>query len=80
MIKLVGVLFSVLFIFISNKIYAFSESPHEIPEKLTISFTGKSLKTYLNLVNEIQKTSGYQIFDEFKKKFRINGKYIDKNG
>ena len=80
MTKFVGVLFSVLFILISNNIYAYSDSPHEIPENLTISFTGKSLKTYLNLVEEIKKTPGTQIFDEFKKKFRINGKYIDKNG
>ena len=80
MIKLIGVLFSVLFLFISNNIYAYNNSPHEIPQKLSISFTAKSLKTYLNLVDEIQKTPGYQIFDVFKKKFRINGKYIDKNG
>jgi len=80
MTKLIGVLFSVLFILIANNIYAYSESPHEIPEKLTISFTGKSLKTYLNLIQDIKKDPGATITDKFKKKFRINGKYIDKNG
>ena len=80
MTKLVGVLFLILFILISNNIYAYSESPHEIPQKLTISFTGKSLKTYLNLIEAIKKDPGATITDKFKKKFRINGKYIDKNG
>ena len=55
MTKYIGVLFSVLFILISNNIYAYSDSPHEIPENLTISFTGKSIKTYLNLIEAIKK-------------------------
>lgn len=42
MTKLIGVLFSMLFILISSNIYAYSNSSHEIPQKLTISFTGKS--------------------------------------
>ena len=69
MTKLVGVLFLILFILMSNNIYAYSESPHEIPEKLTISFTGKSLKTYLNLIEAIEKDPGATITDKFKKKF-----------
>jgi hypothetical protein len=80
MTRFIGVLFSVLFLFISNNIYAYSNSPHEIPQKLTISFTGKSIKTYLNLIEAIKKDPGETITDKFKKKFRINGKYTDKNG
>ncbi|QZP17801.1 hypothetical protein K6112_00130 [Methylophilales bacterium] len=80
MTKLIGVLFSVFFLFISNNIYAYSNSPHEIPDKLTMSFTGNSFKTYLNLLAAVNIDPGKTITEKFKKKFRINGKYIDKNG
>ena len=80
MTKHLAVLFSILLLLLSNNIYAYSDSPHEIPDKLTLSFTGNSFKTYLNLLAAVNKHPGETITEKFKKKFRINGKYIDKNG
>lgn len=67
-------------IFISNYAMPYNNTSHEVPAELTLSFTGKSFKTYINLLNKVNKTHGDTIFTEFKKKFKINGYYFDVDG
>lgn len=70
----------VLLIICSKNAVAFNESSHEIPDELTFTFTGKSFKTYINLLNKIQNTPGDTIFDQYKKKFKLNGFFYNLRG
>jgi hypothetical protein len=80
MTRLIGSSFLIFFLFLSNNIYALSDSPHNIPDKLTINIKGKPFKTYLNYLLKIAKTPGNQIYEEYKKKFKISGSYFDEGG
>ena len=68
MLKNIKYIILMSLVFISYHAMPYNNAPHEIPAKLTLSFTGKSFKTYINLLNKIQKTPGDTIFSEFKKK------------
>ncbi len=57
-------------IFISNYAMPYNNTSHEVPAELTLSFTGKSFKTYINLLNKVNKTHGDTIFTEFKKNLK----------
>jgi hypothetical protein len=53
---------------------------YDVPEELTIAFSGNSYKKYVNLVNEAKSSEPRNIGDEFKKFLKVFGTYRDQSG
>lgn len=53
---------------------------YDVPEELTIAFSGNSYKKYLNLVSEAKSSEPRNIGDEFKKFLKVFGTYRDQSG
>jgi hypothetical protein len=53
---------------------------YDVPEKMTIAFSGNSYKKYLNLLDGADTSDTINIGDEFKKSLKIFGTYRDAQG
>ena len=53
---------------------------YDVPEKITIAFSGNGYKKYLNLLNEADSVESMNIGEEYKKFLKIFGTYHDQFG
>ena len=53
---------------------------HEVPDEITIAFSGNSYKKYLNLLDGAKNSRSLNIGEEFKRNLKIFGTYFNRHG